>query len=482
MSEWDFNESGSSSGNSARYTTGGLNSAMSIVCLLVVAGVSFLMAWLMKDVVRSFWQMGLTFAAPFAALMFSSLMVERNTHLMTPSTSIGPQRWFALATIVVAFAVGCLTVLLHEPVKIMVGQYDYVLAIDKSWSMNGERDRKCQEAVNKLIDGLSDNTRVSVVVFDDGILDSTDLLPLAADHRNRLSAAVAIRPNGGTKFDPALNEARRIIDQAGDHNRPVRIVLLSDGDGSFFTYKDFIQWAQNAPNKVELSAIQINGRTKNEVRSAVEATGGTIQDEASVDKLGTNLGKVISSGNSEDVDTLKATYNGQTADGKSNTTYKIMSLVMLVLLGLLAGFSLMIMFSSRGQFRVQVILSAAAGVAAFLLLGKTAGGYLGDRLGMKWASVGSLGLAVLGFLFSGSPLCGVLAIFFFNMTMPLTLRAAADALPGMKGFSFGLLTFALFLGFLPAWAGFALPNAGWFLMLGALLSLGLLLPGLRRKP
>ena len=117
-----------------------------------------------------------------------------------------------------------------------------------------------------------------------------------------------------------------------------------------------------------------------------------------------------------------------------------------------------------------------------VVLGKTAGGYLGDRLGMKWASVGSLGLAVLGFLFSGSPLCGVLAIFFFNMTMPLTLRAAADALPGMKGFSFGLLTFALFLGFLPVWAGAALPSAGWFLALGAALSLGLLLPGLRRKP
>ena len=51
----------------------------------------------------------------------------------------------------------------------------------------------------------------------------------------------------------------------------------------------------------------------------------------------------------------------------------------------------------------------------------------------------------------------------------------------MQGFSFGLLTFALFLGFLPAWAGVALPNAGWFLMLGALASLGLLLPGLRKK-
>ena len=119
--------------------------------------------------------------------------------------------------------------------------------------------------------------------------------------------------------------------------------------------------------------------------------------------------------------------------------------------------------------------------ACAVVFGKAAGGYLSDRAGMKWASLGSLGLAALGFLFSASPLCGVLAIFFFNMTMPLTLRAAADALPGMQGFSFGLLTFALFLGFLPAWAGAAMPNAGWFLMLGALVSLGLLLPGLRKK-
>jgi FSR family fosmidomycin resistance protein-like MFS transporter len=119
--------------------------------------------------------------------------------------------------------------------------------------------------------------------------------------------------------------------------------------------------------------------------------------------------------------------------------------------------------------------------ACAVVLGKAAGGYLSDRAGMKWASVGSLGLAVLGFLLSANPLCGVLAIFFFNMTMPITLRAAADALPGMKGFSFGLLTFALFLGFLPAWAGALSSAAGWLLALGALLSLALLLPGLRRK-
>ena len=60
------------------------------------------------------------------------------------------------------------------------------------------------------------------------------------------------------------------------------------------------------------------------------------------------------------------------------------------------------------------------------------------------------------------------------MSMPITLRGAADALPGMPGFSFGLLTFALFLGFLPTWLGIPGPAEGWFLSLGAALSLALM--------
>jgi FSR family fosmidomycin resistance protein-like MFS transporter len=116
-----------------------------------------------------------------------------------------------------------------------------------------------------------------------------------------------------------------------------------------------------------------------------------------------------------------------------------------------------------------------------VVLGKTAGGYVSDRFGAKWASAASLGLAAVLFLLSSNPICGTLAIFLFNMSMPITLRGAADALPGMPGFSFGLLTFALFLGFLPTWLGIPAPGTGWFLSLGAAVSLGLLLPGLRKN-
>lgn len=111
--------------------------------------------------------------------------------------------------------------------------------------------------------------------------------------------------------------------------------------------------------------------------------------------------------------------------------------------------------------------------------GKAAGGYLADKLGMLPAAVGSLCLSALCFLFGNHPAAGLAALFLFNMTMPLTLWAAARLFPGMKGFSFGLLTFGLFLGFLPVyfeWGGLG-PAA---LAAGTILSLPPLLLGLRQ--
>lgn len=122
----------------------------------------------------------------------------------------------------------------------------------------------------------------------------------------------------------------------------------------------------------------------------------------------------------------------------------------------------------------------ALGVVCAVVLGKAAGGFLGDRMGMTRAASLSLGLSTVCFFLSDHPLAGIAAIFLFNMTMPITLWAAARLLPGGKGFAFGTLTFALFLGFLPVWLGWpALPGGGAGYAAGALCSLGLLALGLR---
>ncbi len=115
-----------------------------------------------------------------------------------------------------------------------------------------------------------------------------------------------------------------------------------------------------------------------------------------------------------------------------------------------------------------------------LALGKTVGGFLADRFGALRASVATLSLCALLFLFSDNAVCGILAIFLFNMTMPLTLFAMARLFPGARGFAFGTLTFALFLGYLPTHLALPVPFAGsgWWYAMEAVLSLVLLAGGL----
>lgn len=126
-------------------------------------------------------------------------------------------------------------------------------------------------------------------------------------------------------------------------------------------------------------------------------------------------------------------------------------------------------FAWKGQGAWGLVLVLA------LALGKAAGGVLSDRLGPRRTAAGSLALAAALYLLCGLPLPGTLAVFLFNMTMPLTLWAAARIAPGAKGFTFGLLTFALFLGWLPSYLGWpALLTAPWTYAAVSLISLALL--------
>jgi FSR family fosmidomycin resistance protein-like MFS transporter len=96
------------------------------------------------------------------------------------------------------------------------------------------------------------------------------------------------------------------------------------------------------------------------------------------------------------------------------------------------------------------ILWAGLSVGA-VVLGKMIGGIVAVWLGIKRTSILSLGLAAALFLFSDIPVLGIAALFFFNMTMPLTLWGIARLLAGCKGLAFGILTFGLFLGFIPSY-------------------------------
>ena len=70
---------------------------------------------------------------------------------------------------------------------------------------------------------------------------------------------------------------------------------------------------------------------------------------------------------------------------------------------------------------------------------------------------------------------GIAALLLFNMTMPITLYLLVSKLPQLSGFCFGLLTFALFLGFLPEYFGLrAIVNGNIIGSVGSIISLLLL--------
>ncbi len=100
--------------------------------------------------------------------------------------------------------------------------------------------------------------------------------------------------------------------------------------------------------------------------------------------------------------------------------------------------------------------SIFSGVLAVMsiVFGKIAGGFLAARYGILKISITSLFFAAIAYLCSDIMLFGIIALFLFNMTMPITLYLMVCLFLRMPGFSFGFLTFGLFLGFLPAYFGF----------------------------
>ncbi len=87
-----------------------------------------------------------------------------------------------------------------------------------------------------------------------------------------------------------------------------------------------------------------------------------------------------------------------------------------------------------------------------VVLGKALGGILADKFGwIKIALSGLLLAAPLLFLGPSYAALGILGAFLFNFTMPVTLTALANTLPGKSGFAFGLTTLALVIGAFPSY-------------------------------
>ena len=106
--------------------------------------------------------------------------------------------------------------------------------------------------------------------------------------------------------------------------------------------------------------------------------------------------------------------------------------------------------------------TAAAGLTATgaIVFGKMAGGFSAAAFGRKRIVLWTLLIAAICYVFCGHMAVGLLALFLFNMTMPITLQILVEQYKSLPGTMFGLLTVGLFLGFLPVYYSVAAPASG----------------------
>lgn len=154
--------------------------------------------------------------------------------------------------------------------------------------------------------------------------------------------------------------------------------------------------------------------------------------------------------------------------------FMLICLFLVVCLRSYVGATLAFPWKGEGNFALFLIIS--------VVMGKALGGLLADRFGVLETVFASLLLSSVLFLFYKTPICGIIAVFLFNMSMPITLGAVRRLMPRRLGFGFGLLTFGLFLGMIPVFL-----NLSKFLVMpygftaAAVISSGLLYYGLKER-
>lgn len=134
---------------------------------------------------------------------------------------------------------------------------------------------------------------------------------------------------------------------------------------------------------------------------------------------------------------------------KLNTSAKVSIICLILTVCIRSYVGGILAFFEWSAKLVLVLLSIFA-----VVFGKMLGGIIGDKIGFNKISIVSLAVSAICFIFAfNNPFLGILAMLFFNMTMPITLIALSNILDNNKGMAFGLLTLALFIGSIPKFLG-----------------------------
>ena len=376
MSEWDdelFPDQKKKEKEERKALSGPWDIFLTVFTLGATTAASFLMAYMTKDIPsRPFWMLALCFAVPVAVLMFSAWFKEKVFPRMTPNSSRKAQLILVLCSILAAAVVGCFCQVSNSEVRNnSVGWSNVLIILDKSGSMNvngGKKNENATNAVVSLVRKMQESTRIGLLIdvdWDKSLEKRTvPIAPLTEDHRSDLIAMSGYYSNGRAEFPASLDTAYSMLSKEVDPSS-FSVLYISDGDDVFLRTGDRskVLDANDYYGKfnslgVKINYIYVDENNSNELEKLAQLTGGDSIFAAEADELADQVQKMV------------IFYDVKDALRNINESgaAKTVTAILLLLLGILIGFSLTIMFSLQGQKRAQTFISPLMALLAFLLL------------------------------------------------------------------------------------------------------------------
>jgi len=238
---------------------------------------------------------------------------------------------------------------------------DTLVLVDKSASMAGEKDTACMNAVGSFLSRQPKNTKVAAAVFNDDMKYMNGSLTLMENSSDNQKSVMDFLKktdaSGGTELFAALKETAAAMEENG------QILMLTDA-----------VWSSGSDNQSDI----VNTFNRKGIRfsGVLIRSSGTSPEEGLLNylqDLATKTGgKFIEVTDLTALDAAIETITEAERGVLFGLTdgFDAMRLIWMILFGLIFGFTLYYAFGAARGMIVQIVLSALAGAAGYLILWK----------------------------------------------------------------------------------------------------------------
>lgn len=351
----------SNASNQKNVSTCGWHWVLTVLCLVLVAGLSFLMAFLTKDVPnRPIWMMGLIFMVPAGAMFLGAMIMEFGTGAMTPAMIRGTQMKIAALATAATMAVGCICDAVYLKGGYVADSMDNLLFLvyERDTKGNSQIDQAVLNVLEDVQKKGGKRVQAGLFIFDldNQWMDYGDnavvpMAPFTKDQLKLMNGALLKGERRQTVYYGVEQAYQMVEDSKTDKH--TRIIIICDEALTYGMADTNEAVSYLKENNMSLYFMG-QGVAKPELEFVVTQSGGSVVNGYDTENVVEYVNKLVNM----EGDMLRA----------QTTSATVLTGIMLLMEGLVIGLGMMLLLSVQGQKRFQVILSPLLAVVSFLLL------------------------------------------------------------------------------------------------------------------